>query len=78
MPLCHHLHSDIRLVPDLAALHVTDNGPEININMYCTFRKHSEVPANLRAHSEHGVCSAARSPGISARSEKDGEGSGDE
>ena len=78
MPLRHHVHSDIRWVPDPAALRVTDNGPEININMYCNFRKHSEVPANLRAHPEHGVRSAARAPGLSARSEEDGEGSGDE
>ena len=78
MPLRHHLHSDIRLVPDLAALHVTDNGPEININMYCTFRKHSEVPANLRAHSEHGVRGKTRAPGLPARAEEDREGAGDE
>ena len=76
MPLRHHLHADIRLVPDFAAHRVKANGPEINF--YCRFRKHPEVPANLRAHSEHGVRGETRAPGLATRAEEDGEGSGDE
>lgn len=58
------------------ALRDKANGPEINI--YCLFRKHSEVQANLRAHSEHGVRSPARAPGLAARAEEDRQGAGDE